>query len=475
MSHHLELRCKLPRATKFVLTLFGNESKSPSQQLILNVATVMMSSPPMNKMFSDTTLTVDLRTFQSEHRAWGILDGKCSKTKGKCCELKGSFEEMEDEFWKLSLLRRSADPKGRIQDYQDHWSTKKIEPVEVVGAIMDYIKQKYSAELDRTVGNDVKLRLNGTKDRVGFDYTGTSKQEHRYCIFARERFITFYQKIATDLRVKTFNIDPTVMKTPSKLLENEFPKLMISRDSGRYAYTVMGSYADTLRFEDFLKSGGETSKRWSSQNRQQSQTTLNGASGVSTTNNQNQDEENCPICLDTIKEGQKKTLSKCKHSFCRDCLNRALESKPACPICGVLYGSMKGTQPESGTMTPSFCKPSLPGYESYGSIVIRYEIPDGIQGEEHPNPGQRYEGTSRVAFLPDSLEGRKVLKLLQRAFDQRLIFTVGQSSTTGRSNVVTWNDIHHKTRREGGPTNFGYPDPNYLDRVQEELKAKGIY
>lgn len=72
--------------------------------------------------------------------------------------------------------------------------------------------------------------------------------------------------------------------------------------------------------------------------------------------------------------------------------------------------------------------------------------------EEHPNPGELYSGVSRRAFLPDSPEGRRVLTLLRRAFDQRLIFTVGQSTSTSRSNTVTWNDIHHKTSVDGGPT-----------------------
>lgn len=40
--------------------------------------------------------------------------------------------------------------------------------------------------------------------------------------------------------------------------------------------------------------------------------------------------------------------------------------------------------------------------------------------------------------------------------------------------MITWNDIHHKTRMEGGPARFGYPDPTYLDRVLEELEAKGV-
>jgi len=41
--------------------------------------------------------------------------------------------------------------------------------------------------------------------------------------------------------------------------------------------------------------------------------------------------------------------------------------------------------------------------------------------------------------------------MLKTAFEQRLIFTIGQSRTSGEENVLTWNDIHHKTRRDGGP------------------------
>lgn len=70
---------------------------------------------------------------------------------------------------------------------------------------------------------------------------------------------------------------------------------------------------------------------------------------------------------------------------------------------------------------------------------------------EHPNPGVRYSGTSRTAYLPACKEGEKVLKLLRKAFDRRLIFTIGRSATTGLNNVITWNDIHHKTNIGGGP------------------------
>lgn len=48
-----------------------------------------------------------------------------------------------------------------------------------------------------------------------------------------------------------------------------------------------------------------------------------------------------------------------------------------------------------------------------------------------------------------------MLQLLQQAFNQRLIFTVGQSRTSSAENQVTWNDIHHKTSMESGSTRYG--------------------
>ncbi|OWK06016.1 DTX3L [Cervus elaphus hippelaphus] len=83
--------------------------------------------------------------------------------------------------------------------------------------------------------------------------------------------------------------------------------------------------------------------------------------------------------------------------------------------------------------------------------MITYTIEGGIQTKEHPNPGKIFSGIQRNAYLPDNKEGNEVLDLLRRAFDQKLIFTVGESRTLGISDVITWNDIHHKTSRTGGP------------------------
>ncbi|XP_058920375.1 E3 ubiquitin-protein ligase DTX3L isoform X2 [Kogia breviceps] len=179
----------------------------------------------------------------------------------------------------------------------------------------------------------------------------------------------------------------------------------------------------------------------------------------------------CTICLNTISNRQ--VLSKCKHDFCSPCINKALSYKPVCPICQTSYGVQKGNQPD-GNMSVIFERDSLPGYESCGTIVITYSIKEGIQTKKHPNPGKKFSGICRTAYLPDNKEGNEVLHLLRRAFDQKLIFTVGHSRVLGVSGVITWNDIHHKTSKFGGPERYGYPDPDYLKRVKQELKDKGI-
>ncbi|XP_054236813.1 E3 ubiquitin-protein ligase DTX3L [Indicator indicator] len=184
-----------------------------------------------------------------------------------------------------------------------------------------------------------------------------------------------------------------------------------------------------------------------------------------------EDQDVCPICMDRISN--KEILSKCKHAFCKSCIEEAMSYKKSCPMCHTVYGLMEGDQPE-GNMSTDRVSTHLPGYPHCGTIVITYDMHGGIQTNNHPNPGKPYSGTHRKAYLPDNKEGREILQLLRRAFNQKLIFTVGQSHTTGEQNVITWNDIHHKTRTTGGPSNFGYPDPDYLQRVRSELKAKGI-
>jgi len=107
--------------------------------------------------------------------------------------------------------------------------------------------------------------------------------------------------------------------------------------------------------------------------------------------------------------------------------------------------------------------------------------------------GKRFStnGFPRICYLPDSPKGNKVcvlenlalmvneftlqvLRLLQKAWERKLTFTIGTSVTTGASNTLVWNEIHHKTESTSNFSGHGYPDPNYLDNVTAELAAQGV-
>ncbi|XP_060584248.1 E3 ubiquitin-protein ligase DTX3L-like [Ruditapes philippinarum] len=180
--------------------------------------------------------------------------------------------------------------------------------------------------------------------------------------------------------------------------------------------------------------------------------------------------EDCVICLDGIKEPKRLD---CGHTFCEECIEQHFKFAQKCPTCGHVCGKITGDQPD-GTIDVYVNRfPRLTGYNSYETIVITYTFQDGKQREDHPNPGKWYKGIQRRAYLPNNKEGRKIAKMLKVAFERKLVFTIGSSRTTGQEGVITWNDIHHKT--DSRPhTQFGYPDPTYLERVKDELAAKGV-
>ncbi|XP_038564163.1 probable E3 ubiquitin-protein ligase DTX2 isoform X2 [Micropterus salmoides] len=209
-------------------------------------------------------------------------------------------------------------------------------------------------------------------------------------------------------------------------------------------------------------------------------------------------DEDCIICMDQLsnpsgyettstEEGGQSILPdtvgkfiKCGHTLHMLCMlamynNGTKDGSLQCPSCKTIYGEKTGTQPK-GKMEIYSIAQSLPGHPECGTIQIIYSIPPGIQGPEHPNPGQPYScrGFPRFCFLPDSDKGRKVLELLKVAWMRRLIFTVGTSSTTGEPDTVVWNGIHHKTEMMSNLSGHGYPDPNYLDNVLSELASQGV-
>ncbi|XP_063409313.1 uncharacterized protein LOC134692736 isoform X2 [Mytilus trossulus] len=179
--------------------------------------------------------------------------------------------------------------------------------------------------------------------------------------------------------------------------------------------------------------------------------------------------DDCVICMDTITEPMRLN---CGHVFCVDCIEESLKIKPVCPTCGTVHGILTGNQPE-GTMDIRTSMIYLSGYRNCETIVIEYDIHSGIQEKDHPQPGRRFDGITRTAYLPNNERGRQILKMLQVAFKRKLVFTIGCSRTTGKKGVVTWNDIHHKTNPNPN-TKFGYPDETYFSRVIDELAVKGV-
>ncbi|XP_043081793.1 E3 ubiquitin-protein ligase DTX3L1 isoform X1 [Puntigrus tetrazona] len=132
----------------------------------------------------------------------------------------------------------------------------------------------------------------------------------------------------------------------------------------------------------------------------------------------------------------------------------------------------QGNQPDGGEMNWNIERRSLPGHADCDTIEIVFRFDDGIQSDKHPHPGHRYKGTAFLAFLPQNTTGTKILRLLQQAFDHKLLFTVAANSS-GEYCVMP-ADIPLKTLDSGGPGSLGYPDPTYLKTVRKSLKVKGI-
>lgn len=363
------------------------------------------------QFITDVTVTVDQALYKDTSQLKGILQDYNVMKKGSCYQVKGSYKEMEDMYMKLSTLQQHTPstkyenpaPKqgttsGKYEDsalmqasnanYESsnhqgkHVSTPALQ-LEVDGIVMDYIKQKRSEEMDKIQGSDFWIVTHSSPSTARNNNAGKTavifKPRHRDISqarvhFIRERFITFYQRIATDLQVRTLDVH----SHDYKVLQITFSKLVIEPERSKGKVKVIGSFVQILKLEDFVRGGSSTSRGGQSpRHTSPLHIASGGATGISPTHSkQPEEDELCAICMDTIK--MKETL-RCKHSFCKSCLKQAFEYKPVCPTCGLLYGALKGTQPEGGTMTVTKASSSLPGYEKCKTIVINYYIPNGIQ------------------------------------------------------------------------------------------------
>lgn len=149
-------------------------------------------------------------------------------------------------------------------------------------------------------------------------------------------------------------------------------------------------------------------------------------------------------------------------------------AKPECPLCHTYY-PIKGTQP-SGTMRVKVdMTRDCNGYPGDGCIILSFNFSGGTQGPNHYRPGEPYAGASRTAYLPHVDDGKRAVKLLEKAFRRGELFTVGKSLTNNRDNQTTYGSIHLKTSLSGGPQSHGWPDNTYFSRLQAECAAKMIF
>lgn len=177
----------------------------------------------------------------------------------------------------------------------------------------------------------------------------------------------------------------------------------------------------------------------------------------------NDEHKSCVICMSDFLENEEiQKLKKCGHIFHKDCnISQYIETNYKCPICSTPYGQSIGDMPP-GTMIIDFLAASLSGFEGCDTIVIYFDFPRG----------STYEKETRIAYLPDNIQGREIMELFIQGWKRRLLFTIGYSLTRSMNNCIIYNGIHMKTHRDNG--SYGYPDDDYLNRVKEEFHAKNI-
>lgn len=177
----------------------------------------------------------------------------------------------------------------------------------------------------------------------------------------------------------------------------------------------------------------------------------------------NQNLLSCYVCeteYSTVKQAA------CGFNFCPGCDKEIHNHCKTCATSGI-----------KGTMSVLESTITIPGFNRNTTLRIVYDIPDGIQGEDHPCPGEPFKGNRFEAFLPYNTDTLKLLPLLEKAFHKGLTFTVraGSSDDYGsREGRVVWGSIPHKTKTEGGTSKNGYPDSTYIRRLIDALKAAGV-
>ena len=179
----------------------------------------------------------------------------------------------------------------------------------------------------------------------------------------------------------------------------------------------------------------------------------------------------CAICFDPLSSETAVVLRVCGHIFHLDCIDGALDHSKVCPQCRKsIRQDPQGVSP-SGAM--SITRRRHGNTKKKAVIQIEYNIPDGYQKQFHDKRGGRFRGCKKIAYIPDTTEGRKLLERLVYAFRHGLTFKIvnNPNDPTTEKDIVDWATIPHM-----GSVVDEKDDMQFLHFVscQEELDQLGV-
>ncbi len=157
----------------------------------------------------------------------------------------------------------------------------------------------------------------------------------------------------------------------------------------------------------------------------------------------------------------------CEHVSHKKCLLDKLPSQVSswtwiqCSECQWTYGRREGNQPTHGRMiTEVLTSENLDGFEKFNTIEMsfNFERPGLVWGI------RRAPGFPMRAYLPATGQGQALAKMLEEAFDRKILFT---------KSLDVNPKITLKTAKNAGPPT-GYPDASYLHVLEQQLEYLGI-
>ncbi|CAB1319193.1 unnamed protein product [Coregonus sp. 'balchen'] len=357
--------------------------------------------------------------------------------------------DRQRERWCCCQTDRQTERERDDSPHHHQRPQSPVKPVEVVGAVWDFIQQRCTNELEKIRGGDVSIQppdkqTHKPPDKVKVIFKANDPVRAH---FPRERFIAFYQRLTTDLQVRSCSLDPPdIKKKPaecvSRALVCKHPRYCdrALRENCEIEGFSMDRWHSKFQFHWYTTTSPDTTQSnhrglWYRDFTQQLALTPPKASPgplvprVHTTSTQTKKKRRVQFVWTPLKTNVN-TLSV-----------KAVWSRRSKPNqCEAVYGQLKGTQPKGGTMTVTKERSSLSGYEKCATIVIQYHIPTGIQKcfivlttnvcsgtkEEHPNPGQSYHGAHHIQHISQTPQREgKFWGFLKRAIDQQLVFAIG--------------------------------------------------